>query len=126
MSLPYYKFFPAETLGNYQIMSLPHDAIGVWFTLGVCQLWQHQGRIADDPVYISTLLKLTVEQWISYRALFLERLMIQIIDGCVTDSALREKWKNAEKISETRSANRLLVLEEKRQKKLLKSGKKTK
>lgn len=124
MSLPYYKFFPGEDLGNYQIMSLPHDALGVWYLLRICHLWQHKGRISDDPVYISGMLRLTVDQWEAYRALFLHRGMVQIIDGCVTVAAVREKWLAAEAYSEGQRDKRLKAIAAANERKVLKKGKK--
>jgi len=123
MSLPYFKFHPAVEHGNYQIMSLDHAALGVWYLLRMIHLWPHQGRIPDDANFIAPLLKLDVCKWEEYRAEFLKRGMVQIIDGCVTIAAFREQWEGAAEYSEMRSANRKAVLQKNREKKLLKSGK---
>jgi hypothetical protein len=117
MSLPYYKIFPSEELGNYQIMTLSHEALGVWYLLRVCHLWQHQGRIPDDPDYISPLLRLASDKWLKYRQDFLDRGLIQVIDNCLTISSLREKWLNAKQYSEDQSAKRREAIRVKKMKK---------
>jgi hypothetical protein len=124
MSLPYYKYFPAEDLGNYKIMSLPHDALGVWYLLTICHLWQHQGRIPDDPDYIAPLLKLTTGIWNTHRAEFLKRGLIQVIDGCITVAALRDKWLKAQAYSEDQTDKRNRAIAAKKQADLLRKGNK--
>jgi uncharacterized protein YdaU (DUF1376 family) len=123
MSLPYYKRFPAEDLGNYQIMSLSHDALGVWYLLAECHLWQHQARIPDDPDYIAPLLKLTTEAWSTLRAEFLKRGLIQVIDECITVASLREKWVQAKNYSEDQADKRNKAIAAKKQANIIKKGK---
>lgn len=119
MSLPYYKLNPSEEIGNYQIMSLDHAAMGVWYLLRVCHLWQHQGRIPDDDGYISGLLRLGTEEWRAYREMFIKRGLIQVIDGCITIQAFREQWLNATAYVENQRADQIANQLAKRQAKIL-------
>lgn len=123
MSLPYYKFHPSDDLGNYQLMSLPHEALGVWYLFRVCQLWPHQGRIPDDPQYIAPLLRLSEIKWSGYRELFLKRGLIQVIDDHITIAAFREQWEKAQNYTDLQRSNKIESDRIKKERKILKKGK---
>lgn len=123
MSLPYFKFYPTEELGNYQIMTLSHEMLGVWYLLRMCQLWQHQGRIPDDPDYIAPVLRLSSEKWITCRDAFVSRGLIQIIDGHVTIATIRKQWEDAQTYMEGQRSKRLEVLKQKREQAVIKKDK---
>lgn len=124
MSLPYYKIFPAVLVGNYQIQTMPYDMQGIFYQLCIVQLWLHEGQIPDNPSYLAPLLKLSESQWDIIRQEFLDRGLIQIIDGCVTDAALREKWVRARNYSDEQSAKRLAAIQAKKERDLLKKDNK--
>lgn len=119
MSLPYFKFRPADELGNYQIMTLSLEAMGVWYLFRICQLWQHQGRIPDDSQYIAPMVKITVDQWQEYRQSFLDRGLIQIIDGCITIAAFRDQWVGATEYTDLQRSNQLETQRLKREARIL-------
>jgi len=126
MSLPYYKFHPSDELGNYKIMNLPHDTLGVWYLFRICHLWQHQARLPDDPQYVAPLLKLTEERWLECRNLFLERGLIQVIDEHITIASFREQWEQAQTYTEGQRANRLETIRKKKERDILKKSKNNK
>ena len=124
MSLPYYKFYPAEDLGNYQIMTLSHESLGVWYLLRCCQLWQHGGWIPDDPHYIAPILRLSPEKWIECRQTFLSRGLIQVIDNHITIASFRRQWEDAKTYMEGQRAKRLEVIKMKKEQEILKKANK--
>lgn len=126
MSLPYFKFHPSDDLGNYKLMTLSHEMLGVWYLLRICQLWPHQGMIPDDTAYIAPLLRLSNEAWENCRTEFLKRGLIQTIDGCITIAYLRDQWVKAQTYSEVQRAKQLEVEQKKRETKVLKKKAKPK
>lgn len=123
MSLPYYKIFPADHLGNYNEMSMTDEQLGCYYRLVILQMWQHQGHITDDPQYIAPLLRMTPEAWEKRRREFLDRGLIQTIDGKITDAALRMRWVDAREYSETQSSKRKGTLQKRRERELLRKKK---
>jgi len=123
MSLPYYKMFPAEHLGNYYEMSLPYEYLGIYYKLCTLQMWQHQGRIPDDPQYICSLLSITADKWEECRATFLKRNLVQVIDIHLTDARMRDKWCNAKEYSEEQGNKRKGQLQKRRERQILRGNK---
>ena len=119
MSLPYYKFFPSEHLGNYQEMSLSNEMLGCYYRLAILQLWQHHGRIPDDPAYLASLLNIPVDTWQIWRKEYMRRGLIQIIDEHVTVASLRLKWEAAKDYSEAQSDKRKGILQKRKEKQIL-------
>lgn len=104
MSLPYYKRFPRSFFEGTIGMSFEVRAA---YGLVLDMIYMSDGRLPDDPRYISGLLGCSVRKWNSIRSELIERGKLQCENGIISnfraDYLCEEQRKYQEKQSENRS-----------------------
>ena len=80
--LPYYKAYPRDFFEG--TIGMGFEVKGA-YRLILDLIYQHGGRLLDDPRFIAGHLGCSVRKWVSLRSAILESGKIQVFDGCLAN-----------------------------------------
>ena len=80
--LPYYKAYPRDFFEGTIGMGFEEKGA---YRLLLDLIYQHGGRLSDDPRFIAGHMGCSVRKWVSLRAAVIGAGKIQIIDGCLAN-----------------------------------------